>query len=89
MNIEKLPEMCYTILKSKNEIVLIKRGVSGFFPQREENAKWELENLDCLNESLGVTKAQEKAMEMGSMFGWDTPSANPDNYDVNGHWIKK
>lgn len=88
MYTNKLPEMCYTILESINEIVLIKRDVSGYFPQREENAKWGIENLDHLNESLGVTKAQEQAMAMGSMFGWDTPSANPENYDANGHWIK-
>jgi len=28
-------------------------------------------------------------VEMGSMYGFDSPSANPDNYDEYGKWIGK
>lgn len=83
-----LPELCWSVQPSTNELVIIKRGVKGYFPQREENAKYPVENLDILNERLGVTKAQYRAMQSGSMFGWDTPASNPSNYDSEGNWIK-
>jgi hypothetical protein len=88
MNTNKLPEMCFSILPSTGEIVMLKRGERGYFPQREENAPWDAKNLDYLNENLGVTKAQMEAMKAGSMFGWDVPASNPDNYDNEGNWIK-
>ena len=84
----KLPDMCYSVLESTNELILIKRGEMGFFPQRPENAPWSADNMDILNERLGVTKGQAEAMKNGSMFGWDTPVANPDNYDEEGNWIE-
>lgn len=84
---EKLPEKCYGVLKTTNELILIKRGVRGYFAQRKENAPWDVENVDILNERMGVTKAQRMAMEAGSVFGWDIPASNPDNYDQNGRYI--
>ena len=35
-----------------------------------------------------VTVAQRKAMEWGSIFGWDVPAANPDNYNPDGTFVK-
>ena len=87
-NLTKLPEMCYTVLKSTNELIVVKRGEKGYYPQREENAPWAPESVDHLNERLGVTKAQEMAMQAGSMFGWDIPGSDPDNYDEDGNYIK-
>lgn len=84
----KLPEMCYSVLESTNELIVIKRGEMGYFPQNPDNAPWSVDNMDILNERLGVTKGQAEAMKNGSMFGWDTSSANPDNYDEEGNWIK-
>ena len=38
------------------------------------------------NEASGITSAQVAAMENGVIYGWDTPYANPNNYDLNGHY---
>ena len=82
---QKLPELCYGILNSTNEIIILKRGEKGYYPtgyepakNREAGDEW----CDLLNEQLGVTKPQRKAMEVGSMFGFDVPGINPDYYDV-------
>ena len=37
---------------------------------------------------MGVTKAQEAAMLAGSLKGWNTPEADPQNYDDNGTPVK-
>ncbi len=84
-----LPEYCWTVLQPQNELVMVKRGESGYYPQREENAPWDAKNVNHLNERLGVTKGQEQAMASGSMFGWDNEMANPNNYNDDGSWIEK
>jgi len=86
--LKSLPDKCYGVLQSTNELIVIQRGVMGYFPQRPENAPWGAENVDILNERLGVTKGQRIAMENGSMFGWDIPASNPNNYNEDGEWIK-
>lgn len=83
-----LPNECFGVLKSTNELILIKKGVRGYFPQREENQQWDASVCDHVNAQRGITKAQRSAMEHGSMFGWSSPLANPSNYDENGDYIK-
>ena len=79
---EGLPEMCFSTLKTTGDLICIKRGESGYYPSdwsthdKERNA----ELADELNEQLGVTDEQRKAMEAGSMFGWDCPGADPAKY---------
>ena len=46
------------------------------------------EAADIANDTIGVTKKQEAAMLAGSLFGWQTPAADPKNYDDNGNPIK-
>lgn len=93
----KLPESCYSVLNTTNEIIIVKRGETGYYltdynPAETFNKKYKdfLEArkaaetwCDELNEGLGVTKAQRKAMEVGSMFGFDVPGINPDYYDLD------
>lgn len=82
-----LPEECYGHLGTCNEVILIKRGESGYYktgifkdtPQSAANL------ANDLNEELGVSKAQAKAMSVGSMFGWEVPAADPKNYDKSGN----
>lgn len=42
-----------------------------------------------LNEDLGVSKAQAKAMIAGSVSGWAAPAADPKNYDEHGNLINQ
>jgi hypothetical protein len=85
-----LPDKCFVVLKTKNdEVVMVHRGESGYSPTREGNQPWYgQETADEMNRRLGVTKGQAKAMEMGSMFGWDAPAANPANYNEDGSYKK-
>ncbi len=84
MNTAKLPEYCYGTLPSTGEVVIIKRGEMGYY---SSNATPGNAQADDLNAVIGVTKAQAEAMMSGSMFGWDIPSADPDNYDQDGRFI--
>ena len=78
-----LPEMCFGKLKSTGEIILIKRYESGYYKQ---DGRFEGKDVDELNAEIGVDKGQRMAMEAGSMFGWDIPASNPDNYDNQGNF---
>ena len=58
----------------------LQNGTMGIFPQDTSPR----EGVTAANAANGVTKAQEAAMVAGSMFGWDTPAADPKNYDEQG-----
>lgn len=85
-----LPDQCYCVLSGSGEIVIVKKGESGYYPT--EKLSWDREEaraiVDECNKAGGVTKAQEAAMLAGSMFGWDTPAADPRNYNEQGLPIK-
>ncbi len=80
-----LPEKCYSVAPDSDKIIIVTRGETGF-----EAAGVNAEGMTCcegadkLNEVMGITKAQEAAMLAGSMFGWDTPAADPKSYDERG-----
>lgn len=85
-----LPESCYTYVISDNCIGIIKKGESGYYKTDisffgADNAQ---EIIDEYNDRLGVTPAQAKAMQAGSMFGWDTLAADPAQYDTDGNLLK-
>lgn len=81
-----LPESCYGVLQSTEQIIIIKRGESGYFPTDipAANKREAQEIVDEYNSMRGISKAQAAAMSAGSMFGWDVPAADPENYDANG-----
>ena len=79
---EGLPDLCFSTLASTGELICIKRGERGYYP-----SDWSTEDraenkalADYNNAKLGVTDAQRKAMECGSMSGWDVPGADPAAY---------
>ena len=47
----------------------------------------EQETVDTLNEAAGVTRAQAAAMYGGAVYGWDSPMADPKNYNEAGAYI--
>lgn len=83
---EGLPELCFSVLPGAGQLICIKRGEKGYYP-----SDWETgdpvknrELADYNNEKLGVSKAQEKAMVAGSMFGWDCHGADPARQEEHG-----
>lgn len=70
-----LPDLCFAEnITEPGKIVVIKYGESGYYDSEYTG--------DCmeLNEGIGVTEEQMRAMVAGSMFGWDVPGANPEFY---------
>jgi len=84
-----LPEKCFSITSTADKIVIITKGEMG---HRSAGARAEgvtaREGATALNESMGVTRAQEAAMLFGSIYGWDKPGADPKYYDEQGEPIK-
>ena len=88
---EGLPELCYSYLRNTGELIVLKRGESGYY--RTDCPTGSIESAKALmeqnNQRLGVSRAQAAAMEVGAMFGWHVPAANPECYDENGEFISK
>jgi hypothetical protein len=74
---KNLPPLCAAVQPSTGEMILIKRGVEGYFPAPVELGSI---SIDAFNQHLGVTPVQVAAMLAGSMFGWDCPAADPSTY---------
>lgn len=84
-----LPEKCFSTLPSADKLIIIQKGEMGYIPSEMQIAgKTAREAADIANDTIGVTKKQEAAMLAGSLFGWQTPAADPKNYDDNGNPIK-
>lgn len=81
-----LPEVCFSILPSTGDAIIIKHGKSGYYrcEYSTEDKAFNREFANDQNANLGVSKAQAEAMKAGSMFGWDTPAADPKSYNENG-----
>jgi hypothetical protein len=82
-----LPELCYVFIAGAEpgkRIGIIKCGESGYhlteFDAPDVPNDYAQEAVQHFNKRLGVTSAQVLAMEIGSMFGWDVPGANPANH---------
>ena len=76
--------MCYSTLPDTGELVCIRRGESGYVPSKESTdiADYNRFLSRRHNLALGVTNAQRRAMEAGSVSGWDSPAADPKFYEA-------
>ncbi|SKA18045.1 hypothetical protein SAMN02745126_04019 [Enhydrobacter aerosaccus] len=69
------PEFCYAILPGrKRAVILIKRGEEGYWPEHGMT----VEEAERRNGLFNVTPAMRTAMQVGSMFGWHLPGADPE-----------
>ena len=82
-----LPPVCYIFIfgaEPGKRIGLIKQLERGYyltdFDSLTDSDKIAELAVKHFNEKLRVTPAQSTAMEIGSMFGWHVPGANPDSY---------
>ena len=81
-----LPEHCYTVLPSSGQLIEVRRGEKGYYPCAYSTGDRAYNKVlaDYFNAHEGITKAQAAAMLTGSLFGWDTPGADPSQYDLDG-----
>lgn len=84
-----LPNLCYAINPENEKLIIITKGekettdVTDERNTPEQNRKL----ADGHNAEMGVTKEQKEAMLGGITNGWQTPSANPQNYNEQGKFI--
>ena len=88
MRRNELPDTCLSTLPSTGQLVVLKHGVRGYY-----RSEWDTGNraenrdiADSHNRRRGITDIQETAMMAGSMFGWDTPGAEPQWYLDNARY---
>jgi len=75
INLAKLPAQCAARSPTTGKPILIVAGELGFHPISPDDF-----DVEEFNRKSGVTPAQVEAMLVGSMFGFDAPGADPDNY---------
>lgn len=68
LKVEELPEVCYGLNAMTNEIIIIKKNVSAYYPTNYGQLENVEEVINELNEKLGVTYDQRKTMELRSVF---------------------
>ena len=85
--LKKLPPVCVIGPTAAKSLAIetgfaIHRGVPGYTPMPSCTDAF----ADKFNAEKGVTAKQIEAMQVGSMFGWHVPGADPDSYDDGPYW---
>ena len=85
-----LPENCFATLPSTGELIILKRGETGYYRSdwdtgdRAENQQI----ADHHNHRRGINPAQVEAMKAGSMFGFHVPGADPQIFFDQAHYLR-
>ena len=78
----ELPETCLATLPGMGDLIVIKRGETGYYRSDWETGdkakNQEIANFH--NSKCGITPAQVEAMRAGSIFGFHVPGASPQMY---------
>lgn len=76
----KLPHNCFYVLESTGELVCIVNGQKGYYNSdySTDSTEHNKKTAAYMNEKLGLTPFQVEAMVNGSIFGWDSPIADPE-----------
>ena len=84
-----LPETCFSVLPSSGQLIIIRHGERGYYPSEWDTGSREENREIASNHNVrrGITDIQEAAMLAGSMFGWNTPGANPQWYLDNARYV--
>ncbi len=79
---QQLPDLCWSVSETDGVLIYLKKGEHGCFPSswNTDSPERNRRIADYNNEKRGISKAQEQAMAGGSMFGWDSPAADPRSY---------
>ena len=69
-----LPDNCYDFNDNTNQIIIIKKGQTGYYPTdiEFENKEQAEDIINKANKALKVTPEQRDAMRAASMSGWNT-----------------
>ena len=82
-----LPDKCYAVHGETGKVIVVEKGTKGYYDP--EIPSWDCkearEIADECNKKLGVSKAQAAAMYWGSLYGFDTPGADPRQFDMDGN----
>ncbi len=85
-----LPETCFATLPGTGELIILKRGETGY-----SHSNWETgdkaQNAEIAshnNSRMGITPAQVEAMVVGSMCGFNVPGADPQMYFDHAQYIR-
>jgi len=72
--LESLPKICAVRHPHNNRPIVVRRGIRGYWPLPPHF------DVDGWNARRGITAAQVAAMEIGSVFGFFVPGADPLNH---------
>lgn len=85
-----LPENCLATLTSTGELIMIQQGEKGY-----HRSDWDTgdstENqkiADHYNQKCGINSAQIEAMQIGSMYGFHVPGANPQVFFDKAQYLR-
>lgn len=84
---EGLPPFCFTSVgKEEGAVLMVTRLSQGYIKMSGFWSPVEVLRamVDKMNESIGVTRAQEEAMKAGCLYGWDKFASDPAMYDEEG-----
>ena len=78
----ELPEVCFSILPGMGNLIILKRGETGYYPSEWDtgNKAENTQIADLHNAAAGINPAQVSAMQIGSMCGFHVPGANPQEF---------